>query len=210
MALAVFKTVAALHRRVGWVRFPHALATAALLLVPASAWAQQTVPPTSPPPRVVSPVGQFETVPDSLRNPPIAPRRALILSLLIPGAAQARLQRPTAAVVFATAEVLFLGMARKSALDLREAKAARRDSVATSFVVDSTGAVIPTAYVKNPLVARIGARHTHYEDWIAAIIFNHIIAGADAYVAANLWDFHANVAVNPATHSAVLGGSVPF
>ncbi|MGI9091315.1 MAG: hypothetical protein ACR2GG_09450 [Gemmatimonadaceae bacterium] len=173
--------------------------------------AQQTVPPVPNTPRVTTPVNAIDTVADSLKRPPIAPRRALVYSLLLPGYSQARLNRPTASVVFAAAEVLFIGMARKSSLDLREAKAAKRDSVATSFTVDPvTGAVTPTAYVRSPLVARLGARHTHYEDWIAAVIFNHIIAGADAYVAANLWDFKANVALDPSTHSATLGGSVAF
>lgn len=132
------------------------------------------------------------------------------MSLILPGSAQAQLKRPTSSVVFAAAEVLFIGMARKSALDLREAKAAKRDSVATSFTVDTAGVITPTGYVQNRLVARLGARHTHYEDWLAAIIFNHIISSADAYVAANLWDFKANVALNPSTHSATLGGSVAF
>ena len=43
--------------------------------------------------------------------------------------------------------------------------------------------------------ARVRARRTHYEDWIAVLIFNHLIAGADAYVAAQLWDLPARVGV---------------
>lgn len=205
----VFKTGAAPHRGVRWVRFPHALAILFWLAAGPLA-AQQTTPPAHTP-QVVSRPDVIDTVADSLKKPPIAPRRAMLLSLLLPGYSQARLKHPTSSIVFATAEVLFVGMARKSALDLREAKAARRDSVATSFTVDpKTGAVTPSAYVRSPLVARLGARHTHYEDWIAAIIFNHIISGADAYVAANLWDFNANVALDPVTHSASFGGSLAF
>ncbi len=213
MASAVFKTVATTHRVVRWVRFPHALASiacAAVVLTGSSLVAQQTVP-SAPSPQVVTRPNAVDTVADSLKKPPIAPRRAMLLSLALPGYSQARLNHPTASVVFAAAEVLFIGMARKSALDLREAKAARKDSVATSFTVDPvTGAVRPTGYVKSGLVARIGARHTHYEDWIAAVIFNHVISAADAYVAANLWDFKANVALNPGTHSATVGGSIAF
>ena len=37
------------------------------------------------------------------------------------------------------------------------------------------------------------ARRTHLEDWLAAVIFNHLFSGADAFVAANLADFNANV-----------------
>lgn len=135
----------------------------------------------------------------------------MVYSLILPGYSQARLNRPTASILFATAEVLAIGMARKSALDLREAKAARKDSIPTGFSTDpNTGDVVATGYTQNRLVPRIGARHTHYEDWLAAIIFNHIISAADAYVAANLWDFKANVSVGPGARSAQLGGSVQF
>ena len=40
------------------------------------------------------------------------------------------------------------------------------------------------------------------EDWIAVIVFNHLFSGADAYVAANLWDFSANIGVVAAPGSA--------
>jgi hypothetical protein len=152
-----------------------------------------------------------DTIADSLKHPPIAPRRAMIYSMLLPGFAQSRLNRPTSSIVFATFEILSLGMARKAALDLREARAARQDSVPTGFVADTVaGTITPTGYTQNRLVARIGARRTHYEDWLAAIIFNHVISGADAYVAANLWDFKANVAVTPTRNGAALAASIAF
>lgn len=152
-----------------------------------------------------------DTLADSLKRPPIAPRRAMIYSMLLPGFAQARLNRPTASILFAVGEVLAIGMARKSALDLREARAARSDSIPTGFSADTvTGVITATGFTQNRLVARIGARRTHYEDWIAAIIFNHIISGADAYVAANLWDFKANVAVTPTGNGAAVGASLSF
>lgn len=152
-----------------------------------------------------------DTIPDSLAHPPIAPRRAMLYSLLLPGYAQSRLNRPTSSIVFAVAEVLSIGMARKSALDLREARAARSDSIPTGFTADTvTGVITPTGYTQNRLVARIGARRTHYEDWLAALIFNHLISAADAYVAANLWDFKANVAVTPIRNGAAVAASVAF
>ena len=55
---------------------------------------------------------------------------------------------------------------------------------------------------------RIKARRTHYEDWIAAIVFNHLFAGADAYVAANLWDFRTNIGVVATPRSGVIYASV--
>lgn len=152
-----------------------------------------------------------DTIADSLEHPPIAPRRAMIYSMLLPGFAQARLNRPTSSIVFATFEILSLGMARKAALDLREARTARQDSIPTGFVADTVaGTITATGFTQNRLVARIGARRTHYEDWLAAIIFNHVISGADAYVAANLWDFKANVAVTPTRNGAALAASIAF
>jgi hypothetical protein len=45
-------------------------------------------------------------------------------------------------------------------------------------------------------------RPRRIEDWIAAILFNHLFSGADAYVAANLWDFKANIGVVATPNSA--------
>lgn len=204
MAFAVFKTAVAAHRAAWWVRLPHALASALLLvaLVAAPAAAQRSA---------AARASVTDTLPDSLRKPPIAPRRAMLLSLVLPGYAQSRLGRPTSSIIFATGEIIALGMARKSALDVAAAKAARHDSTPTGYSIDpATGAVTPTGYVRNRLAARLGARRTHYEDWIAALIFNHLISAADAYVAANLWDFKANVAVEPRERGALVSASVTF
>lgn len=204
VALAFFKTGVAARRLIRWLRFPHTLASATLLLVLAAS-------PLAAQRAAAARAAITDTIPDSLRKPPIAPRRAMLLSLVLPGYAQSRLGRPTSSIIFATGEIIALGMARKSALDLRAAKEARHDSTATGFRVDpTTGAVTATGYVQNRLAARVGARRTHYEDWIAALIFNHLISAADAYVAANLWDFHANVALQPHDRGALLAASVTF
>ncbi len=177
-----------------------------MLFVSAPLFAQRTAPVG-----VKNAPALADTLADSLKRPPIAPRRAMLYSMLLPGFAQSRLNRPTSSIIFAVGEVLSIGMARKAALDLREARAARKDSIPTGFVADTvTGIITATGYTQNRLVARIGARRTHYEDWIAAIIFNHIISGADAYVAANLWDFKANVAVMPTGNGAAVGASIAF
>lgn len=128
---------------------------------------------------------------DSLSKPPISARRAALYSLLTPGYGQMKLNRTNGAIVFAVAEVAFLGMARKSAYDLRDAKAARRDSVLVSF--DNSGNAV---YEQGRLVSRLKARRAHYEDWIAALIFNHLFSAADAFVAANLWDMPASVSMS--------------
>lgn len=189
-----------------------ALAVATSLVAPlaTSLAAQRPVPVgVVRPPIVTDTVVNGSIVSDSLQRPPLSPRRALIYSLILPGFAQSRLDRPTASILFAVGEVLSIGMARKAAMDLREARAALSDSIPTGFSADTTtGIITPTGFVQNTLVARIGARRTHYEDWIAAIIFNHIISAADAYVAANLWDFNANVSVAPTPNGAAVAASI--
>lgn len=164
------------------------------------------------PPR---PLTAADSIRDSLRKPPLTPGHAFFLSLLVPGAAQARLDRPISSMLFATAEILSLGMARSAAQDLREALALSHDSTVASYTVDTAGHLVPSSYIPSRFTpARIRARRTHYEDWLAALLFNHLIAGADAYVAANLWDFNANVSpnvvLNPVTRSATLGATITF
>jgi hypothetical protein len=145
--------------------------------------------------------------PDSTK-PPISARRAFLSSFILPGYGQDRLDRPKAAMLFSTLEVLSLGMAAKSAHDLRDAKSISQDSVVSTYKTDPvTGLVtfdpkthqpVPATYLHSRFDAdRVKARRVHFEDWIAALFFNHLFAAADAYVAANLWDFHANVAATP-------------
>jgi len=153
------------------------------------------------------------TAPDTTHKPPMTPRRAFLTSLIIPGYAQTVFGRDRAAMLFAVIEIGSLGMARKAAQDLQEAKGLPRDSVVASYKIDSntgravidpkTGLPVPDTYITSRFTDdRIKARRTHYEDWIAAIVFNHLFSGADAYVAANLWDFNANIGVVAAPRSA--------
>ena len=113
--------------------------------------------------------------------------------------------RPKAAGIFLLAEAATVGMSAKSWIDLDKAKTARKDTIVTPVldnlgmpVIDSvTGLPKVTVAFRNPnLVGRIRARRTHLEDWVAAVLFNHLFAGADAYVAANLQDFKTNVQAN--------------
>jgi len=153
-----------------------------------------------------------DTIADSLKRPPISPRRAFFSSLLLPGLAQSKLDRPTASMLFAVMEVLSIGMLRKSAQDLREAKGAIKDSVYIGLPTDPvTGTPTSNGYIVSRYAGdRVASRRTHYEDWVAAIITNHLLSGADAYVAANLWDFRANVSVDPETKRTKVGASKSF
>jgi hypothetical protein len=135
---------------------------------------------------------------------PLSPRAALVRSLLVPGLAQYQLLRPKAAALFIGAELGSIGMALKSKHDLDEATAARRDTTIEPVldvdgqpVIDpATGLPKTVGVPRNKNIAdRRKARRTHLEDWLAAIVFNHLFSGADAWVAANLADFNTNVGV---------------
>jgi hypothetical protein len=212
VASVIFKITATLHRRVGWVRFPHSPATllaiavlCALSLDPRSAAAQQRdsaragIAP-SPAKTQQQPAPPAVDTP----RPPMTPRRAFLTSLLLPGYAQSAFGRDHAAMLFSVIEIASIGMARKSAQDLAEAKSLARDSVVATYQIDpntglaardpKTGLPIPATFSASRFTPdRVNARRVHYEDWIAAIIFNHLFSGADAYVAANLWDFRTNI-----------------
>jgi hypothetical protein len=149
------------------------------------------------------------TTPDSVR-PPISARRAFLSSFILPGYGQTRLDRPRAAMLFSVAEVLSIGMAMKAQQDLREVKRIGQDSVPGTFTL--TGSTqVPATFLKGRFNAdRLSARRTHYEDWIAAIVFNHLLSGADAYVAANLWDFGSNIRGTASTSGFVISATLAW
>lgn len=204
MASVIFKITVTLHRGAGWVRFPHSPATALVPVLIVSLAAPARLPAQQ---RDSARAGiATQPAADTTPKPPLSPRRAFLSSLLLPGYAQTVFGRSKAAMLFSVIEVASIGMARKSALDLQEAKAFRGDSVVATYKIDpstgladidpKTGLPIPDTYIASRFTDdRVKARRTHYEDWIAAIIFNHLFAGADAYVAANLWDFRTNIGV---------------
>ena len=226
MASVIFKIIVTLLSKVGWVRFPHSPATAVasllMLCIPAAGiHAQQRDTARAgiaPPPRTtpVAPVAA-----DTTPKPPMSPRRAFLTSLVLPGYAQTIFGRDRAAMLFTIIEVGAIGMARKAAQDLADAKGLPRDSVVGSYKIDpitgravidpKTGQPTPDTYITSRFTAdRIKARRTHYEDWIAAIVFNHLFSGADAYVAANLWDFRTNVGVASGERRATISASLSF
>jgi hypothetical protein len=101
--------------------------------------------------------------------------------------------------VFAGFEMAAAVMVGKSLADLRAAKAFRADSVPGFIPVDATGvrtgqtSLVPAPFT-NDLVR---ARRLHLEDWISAVLFNHLISGAEAYVTANLFDLPAQISTRP-------------
>ncbi|MHB1224457.1 MAG: hypothetical protein ACYC2G_10505 [Gemmatimonadaceae bacterium] len=139
---------------------------------------------------------------------PMSPRRAFLTSLAFPGYAQARFDRPTATALFVAVEAAGVLMLRKSLDDLQVAKRLGRDSLPAVFATDpATGLVLRDAQGA-PVVLEwlpppysedlIRARRTHLEDWIAVLVFNHLIAGADAFVSAHLWDVPVALSIGAA------------
>jgi len=161
---------------------------------------------------VVGPVLPQDTVRRVVRRlpvvrPPISPRRAFLMSALAPGLAQSRLEKATSGAFFAGIEMAAVAMLRRSMNDVREVRRQGTDSIPGNFTVElGTGGRLRPG---DPLPPRFEAsmersRKLHVEDWTAAIIFNHLIAGADAFVAAQLWDVPTQVTVVPTANGLAL------
>jgi hypothetical protein len=142
------------------------------------------------------------SIPDSLLRPPISPKSAFFRSLLLPGLGQTALRRNNAATFFSAAEIGTLYMVGKSRADLRRARALRGlDSV-------TVGEGAAAKRVPSVPEGLINARKLHLEDWIAVLLTTHLLAGADAYVAANLWDLPARVQIRETPAGIGIGAQI--
>jgi hypothetical protein len=192
------------------MRLLSAIACAVCLLVLPARDALRAQASGSEPPRTAPPAGApaaQAVAAAAVAKPPVTPRRAFLYSLAIPGAGQAALNRHFWGGVFFLTEGLSLALVHRSAEDLRLARQFRADSVPATYQVDAAGQqtigpdgrpVVATWNVSLYSAARVRARQTHYEDWLAVTVFNHLIAGADAYVAAQLWDLPSRIGVRVA------------
>lgn len=160
--------------------------------------------------RVRRPTSSGPTIPDSLK-PPISPRRAFLYSAILPGYGQAILGRNKAAAVMLAIEAMAIGMIRESAADVREARRMSGDTVVVSYVDATGGASSP------PIVSArrfdpqyVHVRQSHVEDWVAFLLANHLFSGADAFVAANLWELPAELSVRVAPGGATVGASLTW
>jgi hypothetical protein len=148
-------------------------------------------------------------VPDSLK-PPLSPRQAFLYSAIIPGYSQAKLGRNKAAAVMLTIEAMAIAMIRESQADVREARAMSGDSIVVSYV-STTGDSLPL-----PVIARrfdvpyVHVRQAHVEDWVAFLIANHLFSGADAFVAANLWDVPTQLQIRAIPGGASIGAKLTW
>jgi hypothetical protein len=135
----------------------------------------------------------------------------MLYSMALPGYGQTRLGRSATGAFFFFVETGALTMLAKSSFDLRAARAFRGDSVLpTSYPVDTATGLPATTTTTNVPTERnnfadalVRARRLHLEDWIAVLAFNHLIAGAEAYVSANLWDLPTQISASPTTKGGV-------
>lgn len=133
---------------------------------------------------------------DTLR-PPLTPRRAFLYSFLAPGYSQSVFGRHKAATIMLLVEGVSLAMIRESGADVAEARRMARDSIVVSYTAAADSA--RPVYGKSRFDADyVKVRRGHLEDWLALLVGNHLFSGADAFVAANLWDVPAQLAVRPA------------
>lgn len=155
------------------------------------------------------------TAPDSARRParrtpvlrpPLSPGRAFLMSALFPGLAQSRLEKATSGAFFAGIEMAAIAMLRRSANDVREVRRQGTDTIPGNFsVAPGTGALTPSGALPPRFEASMErSRKLHVEDWTAALVFNHLIAGADAFVAAQLWDVPTQVTMVPTANGLAL------
>ena len=97
-------------------------------------------------------------------TPPITPLGAAGRSLLVPGWGQAALGRRITGAAFVFWEGLTLGMTLKAVHQLSYLET----------IGDS---------------ARVEGKRQELQDWAVLLVFNHLFAGAEAFVSAYLWDF---------------------
>ncbi len=143
-------------------------------------------------------------------TPPLSPARAFLYSALFPGLGQSRLDRGTSGALFAAIELAAVTLARRSAAELKEARRYEIDTLPSDFVVSGTTITKSGVFTNGFTGDLIKSRQLHLEDWLAAIAFNHLFSGADAFVAAQLWDVPVVLSAVPTRNGAMVLGSVRF
>ncbi|MDB4876044.1 MAG: hypothetical protein JWM41_2490 [Gemmatimonadetes bacterium] len=178
------------HSRLSRLISVLAVAASIVAAAPVAAGAQRpdSVRPPPPPAPVYNPASI-----DSFK-PPVTPGRAFLSSFLLPGYGQTLLGRHKAGTAFILVEAISLGMIRESAADVHEARRLAGDSLILSYVAPD-GSPVVTKTNRRFSDKEIQTREAHVEDWIALLVANHLFSGADAFVAAHLWDVPARLAV---------------
>lgn len=150
-------------------------------------------------------------VPSRLK-PPLSPTRAFLYSFALPGFGQSKLDRGTSGALFASVELAAMTMVRRSNAELQEARRYRVDTLPSDFAVTvtSTGVTLTKngVFTNRYSADLIRTRRLHVEDWLAVLAFNHLFAGADAFVASQLWDVPVSISAIPRSNGAMLVATV--
>ncbi len=118
-------------------------------------------------------------VPPFRFKPPVSPLAALGQSMLLPGWGQAVLGQRGPGTFFVFWEGLSLTMTVKSLRQLSYQK---------KIGVDPDS---------------LDNKRAEFQDWLVVLIFNHLVAGAEAFVSAHLWDFPADLAATSLPGGAI-------
>lgn len=151
---------------------------------------------------------------------PVSPGKAFLYSLIIPGWGQSKLNRPLVGAGFFLVEAFSIALVHRTVDDVRLARAFSRDSVPLRYAIDQATGVPSLDGNGVPMVAEwepapyserlLRARKLQLEDWTAVLVFNHLISGAEAFVAAQLWDLpqHVRLRTTPLRRGYGLGVTI--
>ncbi len=143
-------------------------------------------------------------------TPPLTPKRAFMYSALLPGFGQSRLDRGTSGALFASIELASIVMMRRSQMDLREARRYQIDTLPNQYLVAADAVIKDGVFTNRFTRDLVRTRRLHVEDWMAVVAFNHLFAGADAFVSAQLWDVPVELTAYPRPSGAVFAATVRF
>jgi hypothetical protein len=166
-------------------RSRHLLAALGLLgLVLGGAPARAQDPP--PPADSARAEPRRDPEPAQLRISGVKPIKAFFMSLVVPGWAQARLDRKLTAGLFVMFEGLSAGMTVKTIRELRYLDRVDADS------------------------ARREDKRRQRQDWLFLWGFNHLFSGLEAFVSGELHGFPADVQVRAIPQGFAVEARIPF
>ena len=168
------------------------------------------VPPAVRPAGKTTPVATAPLTPRGRFTPPLTPKRAFLYSSLLPGFGQSRLDRGTSGALFASIELAAVVMMRRSQMDLREARRYQIDTLPNQYLVSGDSLIKNGSFTNGFTRDLVRTRRLHVEDWIAVVAFNHLFAGADAFVSAQLWDVPLELSAFPRPSGAVFVATLRF
>ncbi len=163
-----------------------------------------------PPAPAKAPVTVVPLTQRSRFTPPLTPKRAFLYSSLLPGFGQSRLDRGTSGALFASIELAAIVMMRRSQIDLREARRYLIDTLPNQYLVSGDSVIKNGSFTNGFTRDLVRTRRLHVEDWMAVVAFNHLFAGADAFVSAQLWDVPVELSAFPRPAGAVFVATIRF